>query len=128
MVMRGMKRKDAANWWLSQKVDVARAVDEAERSSGHQIVVAVGKLGKRPDIAANRVARRHPGASIVFCVDPLSRRFELRWPSRVVLASEVVERTSRLLAETKLAEAITLVATALPVQAEGEELPDIVEE
>lgn len=125
---RAMKRKDAANWWLSQKAAVAQAVDAAERASGHQIVVAVGKLGRRPDIAANRVARRHAGASIVFCVDPLHRRFELRWPSRVTLSDDVVARTSALLAETRLADAITLVATALPAQAEGDELPDIVEE
>ena len=125
---RAMKRKDAANWWLSQKAAVAQAVDAAERTSGHQIVVAVGKLGRRPDIAANRVARRHAGASIVFCVDPLHRRFELRWPSRVTLSDDVVARTSALLAETRLADAITLVATALPAQAEGDELPDIVEE
>lgn len=125
---RAMKRKDAANWWLSQKADVARAVDAAERTSGHQIVVAVGKLGKRPDIAASRVARKHRGASIVFCVDPLTRRFELRWPGNVTLADDIVARTSALLAETRLADAIALVATALPAQAEGDELPDIVEE
>ena len=125
---RAMKRKDAANWWLSQKAAVAQAVDSAERTSGHQIVVAVGKLGKRPDVAANRVARRHKGASIVFCVDPLYRRFELRWPAQVTLSDDIVARTSALLAETRLADAITLVATALPAQAEGDELPDIVEE
>ncbi len=128
VVKYAMKKKDAANWWLSQKADVARAVDEAERASGHQIVVAVGKLGKRPDIAANRVARRHKGASIVFCVDPLAHRFELRWPTRVTLPADVVSRTSELLAATRLADAITLVASALPAQPEGDELPDIVEE
>jgi len=128
MVNRGMSKKEAANWWLSQKASVAQAVDTAERTSGHQIVVAVGKLGKRPEIAANRVARKHNGASIVFCVDPLYKRFELRWPSRVSLPDDVVSRTSALLAEARLADAITLVATALPAQAEGDELPDIVEE
>lgn len=128
MVNRGMSRKEAANWWLSQKASVAQAVDAAERTSGHQIVVAVGKLGKRPEIAANRVARKHNGASIVFCVDPLYKRFELRWPGRVSLPDDVVARTSALLADARLADAITLVATALPAQAEGDELPDIVEE
>ena len=128
MVNRGMSKKEAANWWLSQKASVAQAVDTAERTSGHQIVVAVGKLGKRPEIAANRVARKHNGASIVVCVDPLYKRFELRWPSRVSLPDDVVSRTSALLAEARLADAITLVATALPAQAEGDELPDIVEE
>ena len=123
-----MKKKDAANWWLSQKAEVARAIDTAERTSGHQIVVAVGKLGKRPEIAANRVARRQKGASIVFCVDPLSRRFELRWPAQVSLPDEIVARTSELLAAVRLADAIALVASALPVQAEGDELPDIVED
>ena len=123
-----MKRKDAANWWLSQKADVAKAVDDAERASGHQIVVAVGKLGRRPDIAANRVARKHKGATLVFCVDPLDRRFELRWSAAVSLSEEVIKQTSALLAGERLADAIGLVAASLPVQAEGDELPDIVEE
>lgn len=123
-----MKRKDAANWWLSQKATVARAVDDAERASGHQIVVAVGKLGRRPDIAANRVARKHKGATLVFCVDPLDRRFELRWSATVSLSEEVIKQTSALLAGERLADAIGLVAASLPVQAEGDELPDIVED
>jgi hypothetical protein len=123
-----MKRKDAANWWLSQKAGVAKAVDDAERASGHQIVVAVGKLGRRPDIAANRVARKHKGATLVFCVDPLDRRFELRWSAAVSLSEEVIKQTSALLAGERLAEAIALVAASLPVQAEGDELPDIVED
>ncbi|MBU6226408.1 MAG: hypothetical protein KGQ43_02365 [Acidobacteria bacterium] len=123
-----MKRKDAANWWLSQKAGIAKAVDDAERASGHQIVVAVGKLGRRPDIAANRVARKHKGATLVFCVDPLDRRFELRWSVTVSLSEEVIRQTSALLAGERLAEAIALVAASLPVQAEGDELPDIVED
>jgi len=128
MVRHAMKRKDAANWWLSQKAGVAKAVDDAERASGHQIVVAVGKLGRRPDIAANRVARKHKGATLVFCVDPLDRRFELRWSAAVSLSEEVIKQTSALLAGERLAEAIALVAASLPVQAEGDELPDIVED
>jgi hypothetical protein len=123
-----MKRKDAANWWLSQKADVAKAVDDAERASGHQIVVAVGKLGRRPDIAANRVARKHKGATLVFCVDPLGRRFELRWSATISLSEEVIKQTSALLAGERLADAIGLVAASLPVQPEGDELPDIVED
>ena len=123
-----MKRKDAANWWLSQKAGVAKAVDDAERASGHQIVVAVGKLGRRPDIAANRVARKHKGATLVFCVDPLDRRFELRWSATISLSEEVIKQTSALLAGERLADAIELVAASLPVQAEGDELPDIVED
>ena len=128
MVRHAVKRKDAANWWLSQKAGVAKAVDDAERASGHQIVVAVGKLGRRPDIAANRVARKHKGATLVFCVDPLDRRFELRWSATVSLSEEVIKQTSALLAGERLAEAIALVAVSLPVQAEGDELPDIVED
>ncbi|MFM7410993.1 MAG: hypothetical protein ACKO3L_09390 [Actinomycetota bacterium] len=128
MVSHAMKRKEAAGWWLSQKAAVAKAVDDAERATGHQIVVAVGKLGRRPDVAANRVARKQKGATIVFCVDPLDRRFELRWASTVLLPEEVITQTSRLLAEQRLCDAIALVATVLPVQAEGEELPDIVED
>jgi len=128
MVKHAMKRKDAAKWGLSQKAVVAKAVDDAERASGHQIVVAVGKLGRRPDLAANRVARKHKGATLVFCVDPLDRRFELRWSATVSLSEEVIKQTSALLAGERLAEAIALVAASLPVQAEGDELPDIVEE
>lgn len=123
-----MTRKDAANWWLSQKATVAQAVDDAERATGHQIVVAVGKLGRRPDQAANRVARKHKGATLVFCVDPLDRRFELRWPAEVSLSSETLAKTSELLAAQRLSEAIALVASTLPVQVEGDELPDIVED
>ena len=128
MVKHAMKRKDAASWWLSQKAAVATAVDNAERTTGHQIVVAVGKLGSRPDLTANRVARKQKGATIVFCIDPLDRRFELRWSATIALPEEVVSQVSRLLADQRLSEAIALVATALPVQAEGHELPDIVEE
>jgi hypothetical protein len=128
MVKHAMKRKDAANWWLSQKASVAQAVDDAERASGHQIVVAVGKLGRRPDITANRVARKHKGATLVFCVDPLDRRFELRWSATVSLSEEVIKETLALLAGERLADAIALVAASLPVQADGHELPDIIED
>ena len=127
-VKHAMKRKDAAAWWLAQKATVAKAVDEAERATGHQIVVAVGKLGPRPDVTANRVARKQKGATIVFCVDPLDRRFELRWSAAVSLSDEIVGQVSRLLGDQRLSEAVALVATVLPVQAEGDELPDIVED
>ena len=123
-----MKRKDAAAWWLAQKATVAKAVDDAERATGHQIVVAVGKLGRRPDLTANRVAKKQKGATIVFCVDPLDRRFELRWSTAVTLSDDIVGRISQLLAAQRLAEAIALVATVLPVQADGEEIPDIIED
>lgn len=123
-----MKRKHAASWWLSQKSSVAKAVDNAERATGHQIVVAVGKLGRRPDATADRVARKQKGATIVFCIDPLDRRFELRWSTAVTLSDEIVAQISKLLAAQRLSEAISLVSTVLPVQAEGEELPDIVED
>lgn len=127
-VKHAMRRKDAASWWLSQKATVAKAVDEAERATGHQIVVAVGKLGSRPDVTANRVARKQKGATIVFCVDPLDRRFELRWATAITLSDKIVGEVSQLLAAHRLADAIALVATVLPVQAEGDELPDIIED
>lgn len=127
-VKHAMRRKDAASWWLSQKATVAKAVDEAERATGHQIVVAVGKLGSRPDVTANRVARKQKGATIVFCVDPLDRRFELRWSTAVTLSDKTVSEISQLLAAHRLADAIALVATVLPVQTEGDELPDIIED
>jgi len=122
------KKKAAATWWLSQRAGVAIAVDSAEDATGHQIVVAVGKLGRRPVRTANKVARKNHAASLVFCVDPLHRNFELRWSSAVSLPADVLEKTSILFAEEKLAEAIGFVARSLPIQDPGDEIHDIVGE
>jgi hypothetical protein len=114
-------------WWLEHKADVARAIHEAEASSGHQIVVHVGNLGRRPEKRANQLAVKWPGASLVFCVDPRHRHFEIRWSDSLQLdgqrAAQVVTEPLR---SHDLASAITELAALLPVQQEGIELPDIV--
>lgn len=116
-----------AKWWLEQKDEVAEAIHNAEASSGHQIVVHVGTLGRRPKKRADQLAKRWSDASLVFCVDPAHRHFEIRWSAAVQLdgqlATEVVAEPLR---EHNLSAAITALAALLPVQEEGTELPDIV--
>jgi hypothetical protein len=67
------------------------------------------------------------GASLVFCVDPRHRHFEIRWSKSLQLdgqrATQVVTEPLRA---QDLASAITALAALLPVQQEGVELPDIV--
>jgi len=128
MVKTSYKRKEAANWWLSQKPQVAVAIKEAEAATGHQIVVVVARLGKYHAHRATHIARKNSGASLVFCVDALQRRYELRWQSTVSLSQSVLDNTTKLFSEQKLAEAILLVAQSLPVHAPGENLPDIIDE
>ncbi|MEI6743517.1 MAG: hypothetical protein WCL35_07100 [bacterium] len=122
------KRKEAANWWLQQKPQVAGAIKDAEAATGHQIVVVVARLGKYHAERATHIARKNSGASLVFCVDALQRRYELRWQSDVTLSQSVLDSTTKLFSEQKLAEAILLVAQSLPVHAPGENLPDIIDE
>lgn len=66
-------------WWKENADAVASAVDTAEKTSGHQILVRVGRLGLRPNKTADAIAAKYPGASLVFCVDPRRRAFEIRW-------------------------------------------------
>ena len=122
------KRKEAASWWLQQKPQVAAAIKEAEAATGHQIVVVVARLGKYHAERATHIAQKNPGASLVFCVDVLQHRFELRWRSDVTLPQTVLDTTTQLLKEQKLAEAIQMVAQTLPVNASSENLPDIIDE
>ena len=121
------KKKEAAAWWVSQRSEVAAAVDAAEDATGHQIVVVVGKLGRKPEKMANNIAARNRGASLVVCVDPLQRRYELRWNTVAELSRQLFDEASQLMAEKNLASVITSVSRALPVQKPGDELPDIVE-
>ena len=121
-------RKEAANWWLQQKPQVAIAIKEAEAATGHQIVVVVARLGKYHAARATQIARKNPGASLVFCVDVLQHRYELRWQSTVSLSLSVLDSTTKLFSEQKLADAILLVAQSLPVHTPGENLPDIIDE
>lgn len=118
-----------ARWWKENSELVAAAIDEAETLSGHQIVVWVGDLGWRPNRSADRLAVKYEGASLVFCVDPRRRRFELRWASGLTLDSEAITNAAREgLRAHDLPKAINDVAAVLPRQAEGEEMPDIVEQ
>jgi hypothetical protein len=122
------KRKEAANWWLQQKPQVAAAIKDAEAATGHQIVVVVARLGKYHAERATHIARKNSGASLVFCVDVLQRRYELRWQSDVTLSQSVLDSTTELFRQQNLAEAIRLVAQSLPVHTPGENLPDIINE
>jgi len=127
MVKMSNRRKEAANWWLHQKPQVATAIKDAEAATGHQIVVVVARLGKYHAKRATQIARKNSGASLVFCVDALQRRYELRWQSKVTLSQSVLDSTTKLFSEQKLAEAILLVAQSLPVHSPGENLPDIID-
>lgn len=118
-----------ARWWKENADRVAAAIDTAERTSGHQIVVWVGNLGRRPGRVADKIANKYSAASMVFCVDPRHRTFELRWSADVdVDSGRIVAAAQGALREHDLARAVTEVAAVLPRRTEGEELPDIVEE
>ncbi len=116
-------------WWKENVEAVAAAVDNAEKTSGHQILVRVGRLGWRPNRTADAIAAKYPGASLVFCVDPGRRAFEIRWSRLISLDSAVVADIAREpLSRHDLPAAVAAVAALLPRQAEGEELPDIVDD
>ncbi len=116
-------------WWKQNGEAVRAAVDAAERSSGHQIVVRVGSLGRRPARTADRIAARWRAASLVFCVDAAHRRFEVRWADGIGLDEERVRgAVTGPLRDHDLAAAVTALAALLPRRDEGEELPDIVHE
>lgn len=116
-----------AQWWREQKDEVARAIDAAEEKYGHQIVVHVGNLGRHPERMATRLAQRWSSASLVFCVDPKHRHFEVRWSQHLTLdQSDVTSAVTEPLRSHDLAQAITALAALLPIQEQGDELPDIV--
>lgn len=118
-----------ARWWKDDSSKVAAAVDAAERTSGHQIIVWVGNLGRRPGKVADRIAVKYSAASLVFCVDPRHRTFEMRWSAGLeVDPRRIIEAARGGLRDHDLARAVTEVAAVLPRRTEGEELPDIVEE
>jgi hypothetical protein len=125
------RKKDiaaTAQWWDRQRVAVAAAIDVAEASTGHQILVSVGPLGKDKDKAADRVAKKYKAATLVICIDPAQRLFELRWAdSEATLAVEVLSDVTDLIRDEQVAKAITLLASCLCTQGAISELPDIVE-
>lgn len=116
-------------WWKENAHAIADAIDTAERTSGHQILVRVGNLGRHPNRVADKVAARYTLASLVFCVDPKHRVFEVRWAPSLqldpVAATAAVQGPLR---DHDLPGAITALAALLPRQEEGEELPDIIHE
>lgn len=115
-------------WWLEQKTEVARAIQEAEAISGHQIMVHVGNLGRHPEKRATQLAVKWSGASLIFCVDPRHRHFEIRWSKSLQLDEQrAMQVVTEPLRAQNLALAITALAALLPVQQKGTELPDIVD-
>jgi hypothetical protein len=118
-----------AQWWKDNADQVAEAIDTAERSSGHQILVRVGPLGRHPARVADKIGNRYPQASLVFCVDPQRRVFEVRWSHSLQL--DPVRATASVqehLRAHDLPSAIAALAALLPHQEEGGELPDIIDE
>lgn len=116
-------------WWKANAQQIAEAIDTAERTSGHQILVRVGPLGKHPERVADKIATRYSQASLVFCVDPRSRVFEVRWsPSLQLDSIQATASVQEHLRAQNLPAAITALADLLPLQEEGDELPDIIEE
>lgn len=116
-------------WWKDNAQQIADAIDTAERTSGHQILVRVGPLGRRPARVADKIATRYTAASLVFCVDPQHRVFEVRWSQSLQLdPTQATASVREHLRAHDLPSAITALAALLPYQEEGEELPDIIEE
>lgn len=117
-------------WWNAQRQAVAHAIAEAESTTGHQVLVWVGKLGDNPGRVADQIAGQFAQASIVFCVDPRQRKFEIRWAVESEIQPEQVAAVAQgLLASGDLPAAVQAVAALLPARSpSGEKLPDIVEE
>lgn len=116
-------------WWKDNAPQITEAIDTAERTSGHQILVRVGPLGRHPDRVADKITTRYSQVSLVFCVDPRRRVFEVRWSPTVQLDSnQATASVQEHLRAQNLPGAITALAALLPHQEEGEEFPDIIEE
>ena len=116
-------------WWKDNAEQIAAAIDTAERTSGHQILVRVGPLGRHPERVADKIATRYSQVSLVFCVDPRRRVFEVRWsPSLQLDSNQATAAVQDRLRAHDLPSAITALAALLPHQEEGSEFPDIIEE
>ena len=116
-------------WWKDNAHQIAEAIDTAERTSGHQILVRVGPLGRHPNRVADKIAIRYKEASLVFCVDPRRRVFEVRGsPTLQLDPATATASVQGHLRDHDLPGAITALAALLPRQEEGDELPDIVHE
>ena len=116
-------------WWKDNAQQIAEAIDTAERTSGHQILVRVGPLGRNSKRAADKIATRFPQVSLIFCVDPRRRVFEVRWSQSLQIdPTQATASVQEHLRAHDLPRAITALATLLPHQEEGVEFPDIIEE
>lgn len=124
-----MKRINSRKWTRQKRAELAQAIDQAEEQTGHQILVSVGSLKRDAAYTANSVAARWPQASIVLCLDPVSRRFEVRWrDASFELDRAHLETFSNAMRNEDFAQAIAVLARELPVQAPTAELPDIIED
>lgn len=118
-----------ASFSKSQRRDLAAAIKEAEARTGHQILAAIGALEDDHAEKADRIAAQWPTASIVVCIDPTRKIFELRWrDGSFALDAEHTASFANMISRSDLAAAIALLAEVLPVQAAVTELPDIVED
>ena len=116
-------------WWKDNAQQIAEAIDTAERTSGHQILVRVGPLGRNSKRAADKIAIRYSQVSLVFCVDPRRRVFEVRWSQSLQLdPTKATASLQEHLRAQDLPSAIAALAALLPQQEEGVEFPDIIEE
>jgi hypothetical protein len=116
-------------WWKDNAQQIAEAIDTAERTSGHQILVRVGPLGRNSKRAADKIATRFPQVSLIFCVDPRRRVFEVRWSQSLQIdPTQATASVQEHLRAHDLPRAITALAALLPHQEEGVEFPDIIEE
>jgi len=123
------RSRATAAWWRDQRALVAAAVAAAEEESGHQIVVVVRRLGSDPAASASRLASRFTGATVVFCVDPVGRTFDVRWDGEWAVPAEFMDDLSRTLADSRLADAVTLVGRVIPRRDfPGRDLPDILDD
>jgi hypothetical protein len=108
---------------------LATAIKEAEARTGHQMLAMIGALNEDSAAKADRVAAQWPAASIVVCIDPARRRYELRWrDASFALDTEHAATFSELMRRFDLAAAVALLADVLPLQAASAELPDIIED
>lgn len=105
---------------------IATAVDSAENSSGHQIMVHLGDLTRNSSRRADSIAARNPGVSLLLCVDLRHHRYEVRWvPGVTIDESGVHDAIATHLSEGDVPAAIISLASLLPKQSPGVELPDI---
>lgn len=115
--------------WKIDKEVIASAVDAAEDSSGHQIMVHLGDLSRNSSRRADSIATRNPGISLLLCVDLAHHRYEVRWARGLTLDGDRVhDAIVSHLAHGDVANAITSLAALLPRQDSGVELPDVVDD